>query len=153
MMMTTFIEKIIGDLDDKRRWRVYRARVKALPANYRTTVEALEGHLMYFGAITKGDIPLDVWMSMLEDLADLFEQAAADGTPIRAVVGEDPVGFAETFFRKYSDGEWITKGPEQLVSAIEREFYEEIERAVNKERERLVNAIARAEAGDGGTRS
>ncbi|MFE5827112.1 hypothetical protein ACFQ7B_35900 [Streptomyces erythrochromogenes] len=27
--------------------------------------------------------------AMFEDLADLFEQAAADGTPIRAIVGED----------------------------------------------------------------
>ena len=34
---------------------------------------------MYFGGITKGDI----LMSMLEDLVDLFEQSAADGTPIR----------------------------------------------------------------------
>ena len=30
-------------------------------------------------------------MSMLDDLADLFEQSAANGTPIRAVVGDDPV--------------------------------------------------------------
>ena len=124
------IEKIVGDLGDKRRWRQYKARVKALPANYRMTVEALERYLTYVGAITKGDVPMDVLMSMLEDLADLFEQAAADGTPIRAVVGEDPVEFAETFFRDYSDGQWS-----------------------NKEGERLVNAIERAEAGDRGTRS
>ncbi|MFI6793991.1 hypothetical protein [Streptosporangium canum] len=32
---------------------------------------------------------------MFEDLADLFEQAAADGTPIREIVGEDPVEFVE----------------------------------------------------------
>jgi DNA-binding ferritin-like protein (Dps family) len=40
--MTTFIEKIVGDLGDKRRWRAYRVRVKALPTGCRTTVEALE---------------------------------------------------------------------------------------------------------------
>lgn len=51
-------------------------------------------------------------------------------TPIRAGVGGDPVEFAETFFRNYSDGQWI-----------------------NKERRRLVNAIERADAEDGGTRS
>ena len=149
--MTTFIEKIVGGLGDKRRWRQYRARVKALPANYRTTVEALERYLTYFGAITKGDVPMDVVMSMLEDLADLFEQAAADGTPIRAVVGGDPVEFAETFFRNYSDGRWINNERERSGTAIEREFYKEIEREINKERERLVKAIERAEARDGGT--
>ena len=116
-----FIKKIVGDFGDKRRWREYKRRVKALPASYRETIEALNRYLMYFGAITKGD----TMMSMLEDLADLFEQAAADETPIRSVVGEDPVEFAETFLRNYSDGQWI-----------------------NKERERLIKAIARAEEGE-----
>ena len=152
-MMTTFIEKIVGDLGDKRRWRQYKARVKALPASHRTTVEGLERYLTYFGAITKGDVPVDVGMSMLEDLAGLFEQAAADGTPIRAVVGKAPVEFAETFFRNYSDGRWISKERDQSLSAVERGFYKEIERGISKERERLVKAIERAEAADGGTRS
>ena len=151
--MTTFIEKIVGDLGDKRRWRQYKARVKALPANYRTTVQALERYLTYFGAITKGDVPVDVGMSMLEDLVDLFEGAAADRAPIRAVVGEDPVEFAETFFRNYSDGQWISKEREQSVSAIERGFYKEIERGISKDRERLVSVIERAEVRDGGDRS
>lgn len=152
--MTTLIEKVVGDLGDKRRWRQYKARVKALPGNHRTTVEALERYLMYFGVITKGDdLPLDTQMSMLEDLAGLFEQAAADGTPIRAVVGKAPVEFAETFFRKYSDGRWISKVHDQSVSAIERGIYKEIERGIDKERERLAKAIERANAKDAGTGS
>jgi DNA-binding ferritin-like protein (Dps family) len=44
--MTTFISKLIGD---KRRWRQYKARVKALPEPYRTAVDAIEHYLMYFG--------------------------------------------------------------------------------------------------------
>ncbi len=111
-----FIEKIIGDIGDKRRWRQYKARVKQLPENYRTAVEAIERYLMYFGAITKGDI----LMSMLEDLADLFEQSAASGTPIRAIVGDDPVEFAETFLANYSEGQWIHKERKRLVNAIDR---------------------------------
>jgi DNA-binding ferritin-like protein (Dps family) len=148
--MTTLIEKIVGDLGDKRRWRAYRARVKALPAGCRTTVEALERYLTYFGAITKGDVPTDVLMSMLEDLADLFERAAAQEAPIHTVVGEDPVEFAETFFRNYSDAQWISKLRDPSLSAIEREFHKEVERGINKERARLVEG---AEAGDGRTRS
>lgn len=120
------IEKIVGDFGDKRRWREYKIRMKALPGPHRETVEALERYLMYFGAIEKGDI----LMTMLEDLADLFEQAAADHTPIRGVVGDDPVEFAETFLENYSDGQWI-----------------------NKERRRLTTAIDRAEQQEGGTGS
>ncbi|MFE9577298.1 DUF1048 domain-containing protein [Nocardia sp. NPDC006044] len=40
---------------------------------------------------------------MFEDLLDLFEQSAADGTPIREVVGQDPVEFIEAFARNYQE--------------------------------------------------
>jgi hypothetical protein len=51
-------------------------------------------YLTYFGPADGGSAA-----AMFEDLADLFEQAAADGTPVRAIVGEDPVEFAEAFLR------------------------------------------------------
>lgn len=114
--MTNFIEKVVGDLGDKRRWREHRARVKTLPGPYRTTVEALERYLMHFGAISKGD----VLVTMLGDLADLFEEAAADATPIRSIVGDHPVEFAETFLQNYSDGQWINKERDRLTATIDR---------------------------------
>ncbi len=116
MNISTLIEKVVGDFGDKKRWREYKARTKQLPANYRAAIEALERYLTYFGAITKGD----VLMSMLEDLADLFEQSAANGTPIRAIVGDDPVEFAETFLRNYAEGQWINKERARLTEAIDR---------------------------------
>ncbi|WP_341481702.1 DUF1048 domain-containing protein [Arthrobacter caoxuetaonis] len=109
------LEKITGSLRDKRRWREYKARKKALPAPYGTSLDAVERYLTYLGALSNGSI----LMSMLEDLADLFERAAADRTPVRAVVGEDPVEFAETFLRNYSDGQWINKERERLIRAID----------------------------------
>ena len=121
-MATGWIEQVTGSLEQKKRYRQYKARTKQLPANYRTAIDALERYLMYFGSISKGDVLL----SMLDDLADLFEQSAANGTPIRAIVGNDPVEFAEEFLRNYTQGQWI-----------------------NKERERLITAIARAEGEEG----
>ena len=41
-MFSEFINKVVGD---KRRWRAYKARTRALPDNYRATVEALERYL------------------------------------------------------------------------------------------------------------
>lgn len=114
-MAAGWIEKITGSLEQKKRYRRYKARTAQLPANYRTAIEAVERYLMYSGSITKGGIVV----SMLEDLGDLFEQSAADGTPIRDVVGEDPVEFAETFLRNYSDGQWINKERKRLTDAIE----------------------------------
>jgi DNA-binding ferritin-like protein (Dps family) len=59
--------------------------------------------------------------SQFEDLADLFEQAAADGTPIREIVGEDPVEFVEAFAQNYSDGGYVpTRARKRLTDAIAR---------------------------------
>jgi DNA-binding ferritin-like protein (Dps family) len=123
--MTMFISRLIGE---KRRWRQYRARVKALPEPYRSAVDAIERYLMYFG---RGDGT--GWAEMLEDLADLFEQAAADGTPIREILGEDPEAFVEAFVQNYPEGQWVTRERERLTNAIARAAGEDIrngERAV-----------------------
>ena len=123
MGISDFTSKVIGD---KRRRRHYKARTRQLPENYRTAVAALQRYLMYFAPVDG-----DSAASMFEDLADLFERAAADGTPIRDIVGEDPVEFVEAFVQNYSKGGYVP----------------------TRERERLTSAIERAEEEDGGTRS
>jgi len=115
-MTAGWIKQLTGSLGDKKRYRQYKARTKQLPGGYRTAIEALERYLMYRGLITKGDVLL----SMLDDLIDLFEQSAASATPVREVVGEDPVEFAEAFVRNYSEGQWINKERERLINAIDR---------------------------------
>ncbi|MEU0492301.1 DUF1048 domain-containing protein [Nocardiopsis sp. NPDC006139] len=115
-MAAEWIEKVTGSFEDKKRYKRYKARVRELPENHRTAVEALDRYLMYFGAITRGDI----LQTMLDDLIDLFEQSAANGTPVRQVVGEDPVEFAEAFLANYSEGRWIKKERDRLVEAIDR---------------------------------
>jgi DNA-binding ferritin-like protein (Dps family) len=114
-MAAGWIEQLTGSLEQKKQYRQNKARIEQLPAGYRAAATALERYLMYFGAITKGDVLL----RMLGDLTDLFEQSAADGTPIRGIVGDDPVEFAETFMRNYTGGQWINKERERLVKAID----------------------------------
>ncbi len=104
------ISKLVGG---KRRWRQYKARVKALPEPYRAAVDAIEHY-----TLGRGDGA--GWAEMLEDLADLFEQAAADGTLIRAIVGEDPVAFVEVFVGNYPEGQWVVREQERLTNAIAR---------------------------------
>jgi DNA-binding ferritin-like protein (Dps family) len=111
-MAARWIEKLTGPLDEKKRWRQYKARQRRLPANYRTAVEGIERYLMYFG---RGEAGLT---SMYEDLIDLFEQSAAAGTPIRDIVGEDPVEFVETFVQNYPDGQWRIREQNRLKKTI-----------------------------------
>ena len=110
-MFSKFISKVVGD---KRRWRQYKARVRQLPPNYRTAVDAIERYLMHFGPMDG-----DSAASVFEDVADLFERAAADGTPIREIVGEDPVEFVDALVRNYSKGGYVDRERERLVNAIE----------------------------------
>lgn len=113
MSISKFTAKVIGD---KRRWRQYKARTEQLPPNYRVAVDALQRYLQFFGPSGQ----TDTLLSMLEDLADLFEQSAADGSPVRAVVGEDPVEFAEEFLRNYPGGSWVSRERDRLTDAIDR---------------------------------
>jgi len=85
-MAAGWIELVTGSLEQKRQYRLYKARIKQLPANYGVAAEALERYLMYAGGIAKGDVAV----RMYGDLVDLFEDSAANGTPIRDIVGDDP---------------------------------------------------------------
>ncbi len=111
-----WIDKVTGSLEDKKSYRKYKARKATLPAPYREAIDALERYLTFYGAISVGG----VLVKMLDDLVELFEQSAADATPIRDIVGEDPVAFAEEFVRNYAEGQWINKERERLIVAIDR---------------------------------
>jgi DNA-binding ferritin-like protein (Dps family) len=116
MTMTSIIEKLVGDLGDKKKYREYKARVKALPEPYRSTGGALERYLMYFGPSNDGK----GLVAMLEDLADLLETSERDGVAVRDLVGSDPVEFAEAFLDNYPGGSWIRKERSRLSTAIDR---------------------------------
>ena len=64
-------------------------------------------------------------MSLFEDVADLFERAAADGTPIRELVGEDPVEFVEALIRNYDKGGYVAREQRRLIDAIDRAVADE----------------------------
>jgi DNA-binding ferritin-like protein (Dps family) len=114
-MAPKWIEMVTGSLEEKKQYKRDKARIKALPPTYRGAAEAVERYLMYAGGIAKGD----VLVRMYSDLVDLFEESAANGTPIRGIVGDDPVEFVEAFVANYSDGSWISKERTRLNRAIE----------------------------------
>jgi DNA-binding ferritin-like protein (Dps family) len=108
-------EKITGPLEDKKRYREYRARVKALPEPYRLAGLAIERYVLNLGPTSDSERMLQ----MLDDLVDMLEQHAAAETPMRDVVGSDPVAFAEEFMANYGDGSWIGKERARLKKSID----------------------------------
>ncbi len=113
--MAGWIDTLTGSLEQKKQYKQYKARIEALPEPYGTAAKALQRYFMYYGAVTDGQTVV----TMVGDLVELWERAAADGTPVRAIVGEDPVEFAETFAQAYSGRHWIDKERARLTKAIE----------------------------------
>ena len=112
--MARWIEIFTGSLEQKKQYKQAMARLEALPAPYRDAGRAVQRYLMYSGP-TDGD----TLVTMIDDLVDLWDRAAADGTPVRDVVGDDPVDFAETFARSYTGRQWIDKERARLTQAID----------------------------------
>lgn len=69
---------------------------------------------MYAGGIADGDVLVTAYT----DLVDLFESAAADGTTVHDLVGDDPATFADDFLETYKDAQWVSKEKERLHRAF-----------------------------------
>lgn len=57
---------------------------------------------------------------MLGSLVDPCWQGAVDGTPIRDIVGADPVEFAEESVADSADGQWIHQERARLFEPVGR---------------------------------
>jgi DNA-binding ferritin-like protein (Dps family) len=120
-MAAQWIEALVGSLEQKKQYKRDKARIDALPEPYATVAKAMHRYFMYYGGITDGE----TLTTMFGDLADLWERAAVDSTPLREIVGDDPVEFSETFAQAYGGAHWIDKERSRLTQAIdaaEREY-------------------------------
>ena len=114
-MAAKWIEALAGSLEQKKQYKQDKARIDSLPEPYVSAAQAMHRYLMYYAGVTDGE----TLIAMFGDLADLWERAAADGTPVREIVGEDPADFAENFAQAYGGRQWIDKERARLAKAIE----------------------------------
>lgn len=114
-MAAKWVEAITGSLEQKKQYRLYRARLEALPEPYNAVAKAVQRYVMYNGGVEDGETLL----TMMGDFVDLWERAATDGTPVRDIVGDDPVEFAEAFAEAYTGKRWIDKERARLNAAVQ----------------------------------
>jgi len=114
-MTAKWIEALTGSLEQKRQYKSDVARIENLAEPYRAAAKGVQRYLMYYAGYLDGDS----LVTMLGDLADLWERAAIDGTPLRSVIGDDPVEFTETFAQAYSGRQWIDKERRRLLDTID----------------------------------
>ena len=114
-MAAKWIELVTGSLEQKKEYRQSKKRMDALPEPYRAVAKAVFRYFMANGGLVEGD----TIVTMMGDFVELFERAAADGTPVREIVGADPVEFADTFTEAYIGKRWIDKERDRLNLAID----------------------------------
>jgi DNA-binding ferritin-like protein (Dps family) len=116
-MAQKWYEVVTGSLEQKKDYRQLRRRIEALPEPYRVAAKAVQRYFMYTGSMVMDG---DVALAMMADFAELWERAVADETPVHAIVGDDPVGFADSFAEAYAGKRWIDKERARLTEAIDQ---------------------------------
>jgi DNA-binding ferritin-like protein (Dps family) len=85
--MSSLLTEVLGN---KKEWRSIEARADALPRDYRIVCAEIKLYLFRFAS---GD-GMDS-IAVLKGVLALFEQRAAEGTPVGVVTGEDVAAFCD----------------------------------------------------------
>lgn len=83
----SIIDKLIGDLDEKKRYRANEKRAKALPPEYLEAYKNIRSYIWN----TSGLLTIEPLIS----LVDLLEEAAANGRNVVDITGSDVAAFAD----------------------------------------------------------
>ncbi|HAH79521.1 MAG TPA: hypothetical protein DCL64_08420, partial [Ruminococcaceae bacterium] len=81
-------------VEGKREWRAHRARVKALPREYRIVYREIQKYLFRVGPAE-----LNGGIGLLSGIVDLFEEGAARGKGVLEVTGRDVAAFCDGLIR------------------------------------------------------
>ena len=122
-MLDSFIKLVIGDLEEKKVYKQFKKRVKALPKEYRYAFEKIE-HYMYCVGPTGGDITMFTDMTMFTNLVELFETSAAEGKQVLDVIGNDVGKFCDELMRASMNQK---PSGEKLNQEIKEKFNKEVQ--------------------------
>ncbi|MCX4986612.1 DUF1048 domain-containing protein [Streptomyces sp. NBC_00572] len=87
-------------IEGKKQWRAHKARVKALPADYRIVYKEMEKYFFKVGPVDLPDGPL------LPGIVDFFEEGVASGKGVLQLIGDDVAAFCDDLIkdsRTYAD--------------------------------------------------
>ena len=76
-------------IEGKKQWRAHLARVKALPRDYLIVYKEIQRYFFKIGPVGLAD------GSLLSELLDFFEEGAAAGTGVLALIGDDVAAFCD----------------------------------------------------------
>jgi DNA-binding ferritin-like protein (Dps family) len=89
--MGKIINTVIGDLNEKKKYRVIEKRAKALPPEYADAYKNIKHYIWN----TSGTLTIEPLVS----LVDMLEEAAADNRRVVDITGPDVAAFADDLVR------------------------------------------------------
>jgi len=99
----------------KKAWYSYRARVEALPDDYRFVMEQIQKYLF--------NVAMDAQsVTVLQSILELFEEGVAEGRAVLDVTGDDVAGFARDVMTAIQAQTWAGKMGQQLNDRVAKHF-------------------------------
>lgn len=89
--MNNFLEKILGDMNGKREWKVMEKRAKLLPHDYRVAYEEIKQYIWKSSGVSTIDV--------FKVLLDMFEEGAANNKKVLDITGSDVAAFCDELVR------------------------------------------------------
>lgn len=90
-----FINKIIGNLDEKREWKAMEERAKTLPSEYYHAYKAIQKYIWTAGGVADWK---DV-SRIFNGIIDMFEEGTAEGREVTELTGEDVAAFCDELMK------------------------------------------------------
>ncbi|AKP64911.1 hypothetical protein FC99_GL002465 [Levilactobacillus koreensis JCM 16448] len=104
--MINYIKKM---WQDKRDYREFKRRVAALPAPYAQAMKSLEKYLWNLAGGNG-----EAMYTILKNVLDMFESAAADGVSVDQIVGDDLAAFADNLLEEFPEATWVNQEKKKL---------------------------------------
>ncbi|WP_042221567.1 DUF1048 domain-containing protein [Oceanobacillus manasiensis] len=111
----SLIDKIIGNIEDKREWKALEARAKTLPTEYFNAYKAIQKYMWTTGGLTDWEDTSRIFTGIV----DLFEEGAANGKKVTDLTGQDVAAFCDELVKDTKS--WQDKHREKLNDSIGRD--------------------------------
>ena len=119
-MIDNFIKLIIGDLDEKRKYKQMIKRVNALPKDYSFAFKKIQKY-MYTVGDPNGDMTIFNDLEIFTDLIDLFEISSVEKRKISDVIGTDVSRFCNDFISAYTTDTFKEKLNKEIMERFNNE--------------------------------
>ncbi|WP_327152104.1 DUF1048 domain-containing protein [Nocardia sp. NBC_01329] len=80
-------------IEGKKQWRAHKARVEALPPDYRIVYEEIQKYLFKVGPVDLAD------GNLLSGLVEFFEEGATTGKGVIELIGNDIAAFCDDLIK------------------------------------------------------